>query len=156
MKEQDKDTHNTELRTNSPLFIDGVSGSALIANYMGIQEVKSFYESGGQNVPIWYSKYLRYRTPTFSVANKSLIHLLNENKFNNSWEWLMPVIEKIILEEKFQDGESVFLRTFAMIDMDGNFMVRFNRHSLFKHKDLFIASFEAVVDFLRNRSLADR
>lgn len=128
-----------------------VSGSALIAQYMQIKEIESFYDSSGTAVPIWYSGYLGYRTPAFGVPNKSIEHLLNENKFNNSWDWIMPVIEKIISVEKFKDGESIKLNTFGTINEEGMFMVRFDRHSLFQSKDLFQASFDAIVDFLRNR-----
>jgi hypothetical protein len=127
------------------------SGSALIAEYMQIKEIQSFYDSSGTDVPIWYCGYLGYRTPAFGVQNKSIKHLLSENKFNNSWDWLMPVIEKIISVEKFEDGECVKLRTFGTINDKGLFMVRFDRHQLFQSKDFLQASFEAVVDFLRNR-----
>lgn len=130
---------------------NAVSGSALIAEYMGIKEIESSYDSSGTNVPIWYSGYLGYRTPAFGVPNKSIEHLLNENKFNNSWDWLMPVIEKILTQEKFEDGDKVELLTFGMISQKGFFMVRFDRHSLFQSKHFFQASFDAVVDFLRNR-----
>lgn len=82
------------------LTIPQVSGSALIAEFMGIKEIQSYYDSYGQQAPIWYAGYLGYRTPAFSVPNKSIEHLLNENKFNNSWDWLMPVIEKIEIDCK--------------------------------------------------------
>lgn len=128
-----------------------VSGSALIAEYMQIKEIESSYDSSGTAVAIWYSGYLGYRTPAFGVPNKSIKHLLSENKFNNSWDWIMPVIEKIISVEKFEDGENIKLRTFGTINEEGLFMVRFDRYSLFQSKDLFQASFDAIVDFLRNR-----
>jgi len=85
---------------NPQLNIPVVSGSALIAEFMGIKEIESSYDSYGQKSPIWYAGYLDYRTPAFSVPNKSIEHLLNENKFNNSWDWLMPVIEKIEIDCK--------------------------------------------------------
>lgn len=131
--------------------IPSVSDSALIAEYMQIKEIESSYDSYGTAVPIWYSGYLGYRTPAFCVPNKSIQHLLNENKFNNSWDWIMPVIEKIVSVEKFEDGENIKLRTFGAINEEGLFMVRFDRHSLFQSKDFFQASFDAIVDFLRNR-----
>ena len=67
---------------NPQLNIPVVSGSALIAEFMGIKEIESSYDSYGQKSPIWYAGYLGYRTPAFSVPNKSIEHLLNENKFN--------------------------------------------------------------------------
>lgn len=71
------------------------ANNCLIVEFMGIKEIQSSYDSYGQQAPIWYAGYLGYRTPAFSVPNKSIEHLLNENKFNNSWDWLMPVVEKI-------------------------------------------------------------
>lgn len=140
-----------EINENPALSKIAVNGSALMAEYMNIKEIKSSYDSYGTSVPIWYCGYLGYRTIAFGVPNKSIEHLLSENKFNNSWDWIMPVIEKIIAEEKFEDGNDVYLRTFGMLNEDGLFTVRFDRHSLFQSKDLFQASFDAVVDFLRNR-----
>ena len=126
-----------------------VSGSALIAEYMGIKEIESSYDSSGNSVPIWYSRYLGYRTPAFGVPNKSIQHLLNENKFNESWDWLMPVVEKICTES-YDDGDNIYLRTFGMMS-EGFFMVRFNRRSLFMDESLIKATYLAVVDFIRNR-----
>ena len=136
-----------------------VSGSALIAEFMEIKEVESSYDNYGRPEPIWYAAYLGYRTPAFSVKGKSVEHLLNENKFN-SWEWLMPVVEKIC-KTKIGDGveyvEYPHLRTFGMINSEtGNFMVRFNGFQCFEAKDLFQATWEAVIDFLRWWSKADR
>jgi hypothetical protein len=141
---------------NPPFSQTAIIGSALMAKYMNVKEIKSSYDSSGTSVPIWYCGYFGYKTPAFVVPNKSIEHLLSENKFNNSWDWLMPVIEKIIKEEKFEDGNKVELLTFGLISQKGLFMVRFDRHSLFQSKDLFQASYDAVVDFLRNRVLTDR
>lgn len=137
-----------------------VSGSALIVEFMGIKEVESSYDNYGRPEPIWYAGYLGYRTPAFNVKGKSVEHLLSQNKFNNSWEWLMPVVEKIC-KTKIGDGveyiEYPHLRTFGMINFEtGNFMVRFNGFQCFEAKDLFQATWDAVIDFLQWWSKADR
>lgn len=88
-----KDRTTTPPQGNAVLPL--VSGSALIADFMGVKEKESTFESYGKQEPFWYSGYLGYRTPAFSVPNKSLEHLLNENKFLHSWDWLMPVYRKI-------------------------------------------------------------
>jgi len=62
----------------------------------------------------------------------------------------MPVVEKI-LKERFDDGENVFLKTFGLINEGGEFMVRFNRYSLFMEESLLEATYFAVIEFLRNR-----
>ena len=76
-------------------FLANVSGSAIIADFMGVKEKELTFESYGKPTPFWYSGYLGYRTPAYSVPGKSLDHLLNENKFLHSWDWLLPVYRKI-------------------------------------------------------------
>lgn len=73
-----------------------------------------------------------------------------EMKYHSSWDWLMPVIEKIS-QIKFHDDDTIYPRTFAMINKEnGNFMFRFNRHHLFEDEKLIIAAFNAVVDYIQN------
>ena len=76
-------------------FLANVSGSAIIADFMGVKEKELTFESYGKPTPFWYSGYLGYRTPAYSVPGKSFDHLLNENKFLHSWDWLLPVYRKI-------------------------------------------------------------
>jgi hypothetical protein len=70
-------------------------------------------------------------------------------KYHSSWEWLMPVIEKIS-RFRFEDGDTAFPITFGMINReDGDFMFRFNRHLLFQDEKLIVAAHKAVVDFIK-------
>jgi len=103
---------NNDINENTELSKSDASGSTLMAEYMEIKEIESYYE--------------------------------------NSWDLLMPIIEKIC-KEKFEDGEVIKLRTFGVINDEGFFMVRFDRHPLFYSESLIQASYGAVVDFLRNR-----
>lgn len=80
---------------NPPSCQTAVSGSALIAEFMEIKEVESYYDNYGRPEQIWYAGYLGYRTPIFNVKGKSVEHLIKENKFLHSWDWLMPVYSKI-------------------------------------------------------------
>lgn len=77
-----------------------------------------------------------------------------ELMFHKSWDWLIPVIEKISkLNLPDPDGSSEdwqpFPRTFGMInDENGNFMFRFNRYGLHEAPVLIDAAYSAVVEFL--------
>lgn len=71
-------------------------------------------------------------------------------KYHLLWEYLMPIVEKIIQHE-YEDGQNACLRTFGMIDnQTGKYMVRFNRCALFKHSNLKTATWFAVVDFAKH------
>jgi hypothetical protein len=72
----------------------------------------------------------------------------------------MPVLEKIV-KTKIGDGikyvEYPYLRTFGMVNEEtGDFMVRLNGSQLFQAKELFEATYDAVIDFLQWWSSADR
>ena len=81
--------------------------------------------------------------------------------YNESWMWLMPVVEKISqIEyeryeqdkglEKYIEIETAFSRTFGMINSrTGNQMVRFNRCQCFEAPTLISATWLAVVDFVK-------
>lgn len=89
---------NTELvskKQKGNAVLPHVSGSALIADFMGIKELESSHDSYGHKAPFWYAAYIGYRTPAFSVQGKSVEYLLKENKFPYSWDWLLPVYRKI-------------------------------------------------------------
>lgn len=84
-------------------------------------------------------------------------------QYHTSWDWLMPVVEKICKYE-FKDSSAEeqltpnysYLRTFGMIDEEnGNLLVRFNRGVLHSEKTLIGATFNAVVDFIKWSTLED-
>jgi hypothetical protein len=88
----------------------------LIAEFIGIKEIESFYDSYGQKVPIWYAEYLDYKTPAFKMPNKSIEHLLNESKFNSSWDWLMPVFKH--MDKSHENGDNEDMRPYIYQDID--------------------------------------
>ncbi len=82
--------------------------------------------------------------------------------FDESWDWLMPVVEKITgipyESEEVDNGFGVkvtvvqrpYLRTFGMInDENGHYMARFNRCALHMAPTLIEATYSAVVDFIK-------
>ena len=72
--------------------------------------------------------------------------------YHDCWEWLMPVLEKIV-RTKVGDGivyiDYPFLRTFGAInESTGKIMVRFNGQGLFQSDTLIEATYLAVIDFI--------
>ncbi len=85
-------------------------------------------------------------------------------RFHLSWDWLMPVVEKIMThrypdyygstgrtEDDGEYDDCAHFRTFGMRDNEGNYMVRINASPLFKAPTLIEATFKAVVDFITNQ-----
>lgn len=81
---------------------------------------------------------------------------IEDCRYHSSWDWLMPVVEKITGLKYKTDNENVFdnsdtahLRTFGMKNEAGEFMVRFNRFGLFCSPQLINATWLAVVAFIK-------
>jgi hypothetical protein len=111
-----------------------VSGSALIAEFMKDE----------QCAPYWIN----------------LRAGVEGEYYTTSWNWLMPVLEKIC-RLKIGDGIKTVdypnLRTFGMINEEtGGIMVRLNGFRVFEAETLIEATLLSVVDFLEWWSKADR
>lgn len=83
-----------------------------------------------------------------TAATPEFIGLYSLRLFEESWDWLMPVVEKISLIST-GDDDFFYPRTFGMRDADGNFLFRFNRHPLYTAKTLIEATHAAVVEFIK-------
>jgi hypothetical protein len=122
-----------------------INGNKLIATFMGWDEENDQYPS---NIPdeIWGNFFD------------------NEIKYLTSWDWLMPVVEKISRIE-YERGEqnngfetvlvvdTAYPRTFGMINSQtGNPMVRINRNPVYEAPTLIEATWLAVVNFIAHFS----
>ena len=88
------------------------------------------------------------------------MHMFDEERIKSSdleyhfsWNWLMPVIEKICTL-KIGDGITYvdygYPRTFGMTNQEtGQLMVRLNGFQLFQSDKLIDAAYEAIVDFIK-------
>ena len=104
-----------------------------IAKYMGITPIKGINEKTGNE----YYYYNNYELKDYEAL-----------PFYNTWEDLMPVVNKII-SERFDDWENVYLRIFGIINQENNkIMVRFNRCQLFEADTLLEATYMAVCDYV--------
>ena len=84
-----------------------------------------------------------YKAPNYLFSN--------EMKYHSSWEWLMPVVEKISrikLDEYENNADTHYMRTFGMISDEGKFMARINCFGLHMADTLIVATWSAVVEFI--------
>lgn len=129
----------------------GYTDNELIAVFMGFER---YDETPVTKQGIYKLKDVSLSSPYWGRYRGEQMH------FNASWDWLMPVVEKISLIV-YEEGVTnngykdvvvknyAYPRTFAMPDSEGNFMVRFNRMTLHQDKSLIKATYEAVVEFIK-------
>lgn len=120
---------------------DIIKGNILIAKFMNWSE-RSYHIADGSTFKGW------------NTLNRDFDEFLFEDQFeyHSSWEWLMPVLEKIC-RTKISDGkeyvEYACPRTFGMIDKEtGGIMVRLDGHQLFIADTLFEVLWLAIVNFI--------
>ena len=114
-----------------------IEGNKLIAEFMG---GKKFY----------FTDELDETWEGIKINNSP--YPFHKLEYHSSWNWLMPVVEKIArLKLKYENEDEYYNpypRTFAMQDYEGNMMVRFNATPLCIAPTLIEATYEAVVQFL--------
>ncbi len=126
-----------------------IEGNTLIAFFIGATEMSSSTDSNG------IKTINSFQIDDIYCRNYEADRIL---KYHSSWNWLMPVVEKIMNydypdyhredapEHPFED--CAYLRTFGMRDENGNYMVRFNASRLFITTTLIEATYMAVIDFI--------
>lgn len=93
---------------------------------------------------------------TVSLGNIMAPHISEEFlKYEISWDWLMPVIEKISKIPLIHDGvpeyhDTSYPLTFNMPDEEGNVMVRFKGSFLNTAPTLIEAAYNAVIEFIED------
>lgn len=123
------------------------ASNKLIAEFMGWT-----IEPGMENI----------NDPYYNYSNGWQMVMASQMQFNISWDWLMPVIEKISkLNLPDPDGVSEswqpFPRTFGMTNDDtGDFMFRFNRYGIHEAPKLIDAAYSAVVYFIERIKLSEK
>jgi hypothetical protein len=130
-----------------------IEGNSLIAKFMdAIIKKQTIHVTSQFESPI--SEQVLYHIGEFTYTENHL-------RYNSSWDWLMPVVEKIARcqtaeEEVVYNGEDSYFdnyypRTFGMMDSQTKqFMVRINRFPLHKSKTLIEATWFAVVEFIKS------
>lgn len=121
-----------------------IENNKLIAEFMGVNEVESFYESYHTKIPIWYTRIGLYDSPAFSSPNLSFPDFLEHSKYHQSWDWLMPVVEMIeSLEFRCEIGKhSIYI--YPTNSYDDIINVDVDRHS-----NKLESLYEAVLRFIK-------
>ena len=123
-------------------------GNELIAEFMGYEKiiipVGAWGELLGPDVEI-----IRFGSKTDDKDWKDAILM----KYHSSWDWLMPVLEKIC-RMKIGDGktyvEYAYPRTFGMLNEEaGQIMVRLTGYPVFEADTLIKATYLAIIDFIK-------
>ncbi len=155
-----------------------IEGNRLIAEFMGwrlnivnrpnsvIQDrIEKEYHVISPDGRLVQSCSTTFHGTELETKDNILKHLLADygwwGKYHTSWDWLMPVIEKISTlrwpeyygsRGKTEDDEGfddcVYPRTFGMRDKNGLYMVRLNASALFSAETLIEATWLAVIDFI--------
>lgn len=115
-------------------------GNRLIAEFMGYTVTKFGFSKTGSYVDEQGSRHETGMT-------------IKTVKYHESWDWLMPVVEKISkiqCDEPNKDRDTYYLRAFGMPSEEGEFMVRFNRMGLHFSNNLIEAAYQAVVQFIHH------
>lgn len=122
-----------------------LEGNTLIAQFMGAIVSQPYSKNEEQDGLLFYYPD---RTSPDMFRNHSSASI----KYHTSWEWLMPVIEKIAkLNIKEHDYDTYYPRTFGMVEGGTNqFMFRLNLSPLFTHDKLIMAAYAAVIHFLKH------
>jgi hypothetical protein len=140
-----------DLPQNPQSNIAAVSGSALIADFLGLE-----LDIDQEEYPNYYRM-----SDSFNPENITRCSLKSmEFSFKNSWNWLMPVLEKLCRKE-IGDGITYVKyatpRTFGMLNEETEqIMVRLEGFQLQQADTLIEATFLAIVDCLQWLSQADR
>lgn len=130
---------NSKKRSVGGLDLNEInSGNKLIAEFMGAEPDDKY--------PTLYfiEPHLNHNeTHDFYIGNM---------RYHTSWDWLMPVVEKIC-RVKIGDGIETILyaypRTFGMLNEKGEIMVRFNGFFLHESNSLIDATWKGVVEFIK-------
>jgi hypothetical protein len=133
-------------------------GNRLIAAFLGVQCIEyeiNHFESSYRMADVsgnYFEGFWAYTSQQLAEDD-----FYNNAKYHTSWEWLMPVVEKIstiqFTDESWKGSEPyqnyAWPRTFGMRDEEGNYMVRFNASPLHTASTLIEAVWLAVVDFIK-------
>jgi hypothetical protein len=123
-----------------------VEGNKMIAEFMGFNVLPVDSLSGK-----------RYEVIDFEHGRIKVENLDVDCFYHTSWDWLMPVVEKISKHHLHNwDGtectdviDTSYPVTFNMPDEEGNVMFRFKGFSLHTGKSLIDITWQAVVEFIK-------
>lgn len=156
-----------------------IEGNKLIAEFMGhkmhldSERERVFYLESyptlphhreGFDIPLGIYSHGKYTESNWIDAMTKNKKVLTERisianlKYHSSWNWLMPVVEKISKLEtpndKYENGERIYVenyspRTFGLMNENGEYLFRFNGHQLLTSESFIGSVYLGVVDFIK-------
>ena len=129
-----------------------LEGNRFIAEFMNVKTVNNTCELCGKDVT---AEWLCTGNELGFTRSHALGGIIIPLAYHSSWNWLMPVVEKIsrMVVELDSDGKPVgtyYPRTFGMIQQDtGLPMVRINCCPVYVGGTLIEAAWIAVVEFIK-------
>lgn len=163
---------NTMLPAALPLSTK--EGNRIITNFVGNLKVYKVLKNPNSELKSWiiedFNFVSKIKAEEILIKNieqypNALIEIdFDVLEFHSSWDWLMPVIEKIsrikydeweeeIDGETYIESDTAYPRTFGMINSKtGNPMFRYNRFQLFEANTLIEAAWLATIDFIQNEN----
>lgn len=73
-----------------------MTDNELIAEFMNPEVIEGFYDSYGKQIAHYYMKLPHGdRTSSYHAADMPMSEFIKRSAYKGSWDWLMPVVEKI-------------------------------------------------------------
>jgi len=134
-----------------------IEGNRLIAEFDGWKLRATPYINSDNIQFLWWEKFREGKViRTYHHDILKATGKFEWGTYHSSWEWLMPVVEKISRIPLPGDGtrpaeshETFYPFTFGMLSPTGRPMVRICASTLFESDTLIEATWLAVVDFIK-------
>lgn len=116
----------------------------LIARFMKVGEITQHFDSYGIKKPIYWTEANNFRTRTYDLPDMSIKDFINESKYHTSWDWLMPVVEKINkTKNKYGSTDVIIYRMTCHVNDPEQIIVEATG------KNMMEATYKAVVEFIK-------
>lgn len=113
-----------------------LEGNKLIAEFMGAEKVDKHPQSKSTVV-------------TFKLGKTTIVSSLGNFKFHSSWDWLMPIVEKIQhMDNKFEVNIDFQIHLMGAVELHINHKRVFGM-TAFEPGTLINAVYEGVVEFIK-------
>jgi len=130
-----------------------IAGNKLIMDFMKIQEKETCYEDGIG----WVTRHYKtcnelHCTRACGIKGDSYNMFLEDSKYHFSWDWLMPVIEKIYkIIPKNKNIELPLM--LVMVTENNKFLFRLDMSNTFEADTVIESAWMAVVDYIKSLNI---
>lgn len=138
-----KELSADQIINNAKLFVDYME----IGTMHGYMSKFDFENLERRNC--WIIKYANYENGFISNEEVWNDFLVN-SKFHSSWDWLIPVVLKILKEASSDKFQPVFLRPDETKDHGDFHLCVFRPQAIYSYADPFECAYSAALDYIRN------